>query len=116
MTVQTDLEFHFGENWIVQYECNDGNGNDINLIGATLEWAAATINGSPIMLRTVGDGITLTNALEGECTLSVTPTHQTAAGVAESTSYRWEFRIITAAGTISIQGKGMLAVLPSLLS
>ena len=34
MSVQLDLEFHYGENWIIQYECNDGNGNDINLTGA----------------------------------------------------------------------------------
>jgi hypothetical protein len=116
MTVQTDLEFHLGENWIVQYECNDGAGNDINLTGATLEWALATLDSAPVMTRTIGDGITLTAPLEGSCTLSVTPTHQSTAGVAASTTYRYELRLITAAGTISVQGKGALAVLPSLLS
>lgn len=116
MSVQTDLEFHLGENWIVQYECNDGNGNDINLTGASLEWALATLNGSPVMTRTIGDGITLTVPLEGSCTLSVTPIHQSAAGVTDSTTYRYELRLTTAAGTIAVQGKGMLAVLPSLLA
>lgn len=116
MTVQQDLEFHLGENWIVQYECNDGNGNDINLTGASLEWALATLNSSLVMTRSVGDGIVLTNALEGDCTLSVTPSHQSTAGVTSGTTYRWEFRIITASGTVSVQAKGNLAVLPSLLS
>lgn len=116
MTVQIDLEFHLGENWIIQYECNDGNGNDINLTGATLEWALATLNSVPVMTRAIGDGITLTKPLEGDCTLSVTPIHQTAAGVTASTSYRYELRLITSAGTISVQAKGVIAVLPSLLS
>lgn len=73
MSVQQDLEFHLGENWIIQYECNDGNGNDINLTGAELEWVLATLNSAPVMTRTIGDGITLTTPLEGSCTLSVTP-------------------------------------------
>ena len=76
MTVQQDLEFHKGENWIVQYECNDGVGNDINLTGAELEWALATLDSTLVMTRTIGDGITLTSPLEGSCTLSVTPAHQ----------------------------------------
>jgi hypothetical protein len=114
MSVQLDLEFHYGENWIIQYECNDGNGNDINLTGAALEWGMATLNGSPVMTRIIGDGLTLTNALEGEVTLSVTPFHQSDAGITESTSYRYEFRVTTAAGTVAVQAKGMIAVLPSM--
>lgn len=116
MSVQTDLEFHKGENWIIQYECNDGNGNDINLTGAILEWTMATLDRATIMSRSIGDGLTLTNPLEGGVTLSVTPTHQSAAGITDGTTYRYEFRLTTAAGTISVQGKGVLAVLPSLLS
>lgn len=114
MTVQVDLEFYYGENWIIQYECNDGNGNNINLTGSFLEWGMATLNGSPIMTRIIGDGLTLTNALEGKVTLSVTPFHQTDAGITESTSYRYEFRVTTAAGTVAVQAKGMIAVLPSM--
>lgn len=116
MSVQTDLEFHSGENWIVQYECNDGSGNDINLTGAELEWALATLDSTVVMTCTIGDGITLTAPLEGSCTLSVTPAHQTTAGITAGTTYRWELRLTTASGTISVQGEGKLAVLPSLLS
>ena len=116
MSVQTDLEFHLGENWIVQYECNDGAGNNINLTGGSLEWALAALDSTPVMTRTIGDGITLTAPLEGSCTLSVTPTHQTEATITSGTTYRWEFRLTTAAGTVSVQGTGKLAVLPSLLS
>ena len=97
-------------------KCNDGAGNNINLIGGFVEWSLATLTSVPLMVRTVGDGITLTNALEGKCTLSVTPVHQSTAGITAGTTYRYELRVITAAGTISVQGKGMLAVLPSLLA
>lgn len=116
MTVQIDLEFHLGENWIIQYEVNDGVGNNINLIGGSVEWALATLNSAPLITLTVGDGITLTNALEGKCTVSVTPAHQSTAGITAGTTYRYELRVITAAGTISVQGKGVIAVLPSLLA
>jgi hypothetical protein len=116
MTVQTDLEFHLGENWIIQYEVNDGVGNNINLIGGSVEWTLATLASIPLMVLIVGDGITPTNALEGKFTLSVTPSHQSTAGITAGTTYRYELRVITAAGTVSVQGKGVIAVLPSLLA
>ena len=115
MSVHQDLEFHLGENWIVDFEVNDGDDENIDITGATLQWRLATGEGDAVMTRTVGDGVTITSGPTGLCTLSVTPLHQDNDGVASRTSYYWEFRVTTALGTVSVQASGALYVHPSLL-
>ena len=81
MSVHQDLEFHLGENWIVDFEVNDGDDENIDITGATLQWRLASPEGDTVMTRTVGDGLTITSGSTGLCTLSVTPVHQSSAGV-----------------------------------
>lgn len=115
MSVHADLEFHLGENWIVDFEVNDGDDENIDITGATLQWRLASPEGDTIMTRTVGDGLTITSGTTGLCTLSVTPSHQSNDDVASRTSYQWEFRVTTALGTVTVQASGALYVHPSLL-
>lgn len=115
MSVLQDLEFHLGENWIVDFEVNDGDDANIDITGATLEWRLA-LDGGTVMTRTVGNGLTITAGPTGLCTLSVTPSHQISGAVQSRTSYQWEFRVTTALGTVSVQALGALYVRPSLLA
>jgi hypothetical protein len=113
MSLHHDLEFHLGEHWNVNFEVNDGNGSDIDITSATLQWRMSTQAGVTVMTRTVSDGLTITTAATGLCALSVSPTHQTNASVTAG-RYKWEFRVTTAAGTITVQVRGNINVLPSL--
>ncbi len=113
MSVYQDLEFHLGEHWNIKFEVNDGEGTDIDITSATLQWRLSTISGTTVMTRTAGDGLTITGASTGACTLSVTPTHQTTGSVAAG-RYKWEFRVTTTGGTVTVQARGNLNVLPSL--
>ena len=115
MSVHADLEFHLGENWIIDFEVNDGDDASIDITGATLQWRLASPEGDTIMTRTVGDGVTITGATTGLCTLSVTPLHQSNDGVVSRTNYQWEFRVTTLLGSVSVQATGALYVHPSLL-
>ena len=110
-----DLEFHLGENWIVDFQVNDGDDENIDITGATLQWRLNS-DDDEVMTRTVGNGLTITSGPLGLCTLSVTPVHQTNGGVQSRTNYQWEFRVTTALGTVSVQAGGALYVHPSLLA
>jgi hypothetical protein len=116
MSVHQDLAFHLGENWIVDFEVNDGDGENIDITGATLQWRLASPDGTHTMTRTAGDGLTITSGATGLCTLSVTASHQSSAAVQARTNYQWEFRVTTSGGTISVQALGALYVHPSLLA
>jgi hypothetical protein len=108
-----DLEFTFGEHWNVDWEVKDGIGATINLTGATIQWRLVSPTGTTAMTRTVADGITVTNATSGLCTLSVTPTHQTTAGIVEEGNYAYEFRVTTSGGIVSSNASGALTVRPT---
>lgn len=116
MSTVQDLEFHKGEDWVVSFEVNDGIGNDIDITGATINFRLASLTGTTVMTRTESDGFAIDSGTTGECTLRVTSSHQTTAGVAASTRYQWEMRVTTQGGLISVQGRGHLNVLPSLLA
>jgi hypothetical protein len=113
MSLYQDLEFHLGEHWNVNFEVNDGNDANIDITSATIQFRVVTSAGVTAMTRTVGDGITITTAATGLCALSVTPTMQTTASIAAG-RYKWEFRVTTTGGTITVQARGNLNVLPSL--
>jgi hypothetical protein len=114
MSTQLDMKFHLGEDWLVDFECLDADGDVINITGATTRFRLSSISGTTIMTRTESDGITITNGTLGLCSLRVTPTHQTSASVAASTRYEWEFRVVTSGGVTSVQAEGAITVKPSL--
>lgn len=112
-STQRDLQFTFGEHWRVDFEVKDGDGSVVNLTGATIQWRLVTPTGTTAMTRSVGDGLTVTNATSGFCNLSVTPAHQTTASIAEEGNYSYEFRVTTSGGTVSTNARGALTVLPT---
>lgn len=113
MSTIRDLAFHFGEHWNIDFEVKDGDGAVIDLTGATIQWRLVDPAGATAMTRSVGDGFTITSGVDGFCSLSVTPTHQTSAAVVEEGNYSYEFRVTTAGGQISTNARGALAVLPT---
>lgn len=112
-STKRDLEFTFGEHWNVDWEVKDGVGTAINLTGATIQWRLVTDTGVTAMTRTVGDGITVTNATSGFCSLAVSPAHQTTATIVEEGNYAYEFRVTTSGGTVSTNASGALVVRPT---
>jgi hypothetical protein len=113
LSTMRDLEFTFGEHWIVDWEVKDGIGGVINLTGATIQWRLVNPVGTTVMTRSVADGITVTGATTGLCSLSVTPTHQTTAGIVEEGNYAYEFRVTTSGGIVSTNASGALTVRPT---
>jgi hypothetical protein len=112
-STQRDLQFTFGEHWRVDFEVKDGDGSIVNLTGATIQWRLVDKVGATSMTRTVGDGITITGATTGLCSLSVTPAHQTTAAIVEEGNYVYEFRVTQSGGTVSTNASGALVVRPS---
>lgn len=116
MSTIQDFEFHKGEDWIVAFEINDGLGEDIDISGATINFRVSTLAGTTLMTRTEADGFSIESGATGLCTLRVTSAHQTTGGITASTRYQWELRVTTQGGLITVQGRGHLNVLPSLLA
>jgi hypothetical protein len=114
MAVPRDLEFYNGETWIINYQLNDGDDTDLDLTGGTISWKLTNANGTNLMTRTIGDGITLTEPTTGLCQLTVTPAMQTTAGVAANNVYGWELRAVLTTGLITVQADGSLHVKASL--
>lgn len=116
MSTEHDFTFHLGEDWIVDFTLEDGDGDAVNISGSpTIRFRVSTIAGTTVMTLTESDGILVTGGSAGECTLTVTPTHQTSAGIAAATRYQWELRAV-AGGITTVQGRGHINVLPSLLA
>jgi hypothetical protein len=116
MSTYQDLQFHLGEDWSIDFECKDSSGTVINITAATIQWRLSTVSGTTVMTRSVSDGITITSGSLGTCSLRVTPSHQTTGSVAASTRYYWELKVTTSGGVASVQARGSLEVLPSLLA
>ena len=117
MSTEHDLEFHIGEDWVIDFTLEDGDGDALDLSSSpTLRFRVSTLAGTTVMTRTEADGITVTGGgTTGLCTLQVTPAHQTSASIAASTRYQWEFRAV-AGGLTSVQARGHINVLPSILA
>ncbi len=115
MSVTQELDFHLGENWIVDFTVADNAGVAIDITGATLQFRVSSIAGSTVMTRAVSDGITVTSGSAGECRLNVTPAHQTSASITSATRYLWEFRAQTASLT-TVQAVGHINVKTSLFA
>jgi len=113
MSVILDMEFHLGEHWNISYEVNDGSNDDIDISGATLEWKLSTLAGVAVLTAGVGTGITIVDGATGSCLVSITPTAQTNASVAAG-RYKYQFKVTTGGGTVTIQARGHLNVVPSL--
>jgi hypothetical protein len=116
MSTEADIKFHLGEDWTVDFVCEDASGDASNITGATLRWRMSTLAGTTVMTRTEADGITITGGSSGLCRLRVTPTHQTTGSVAGATRYQWEFRAVTAGSVTTVHARGHINVLPSLLA
>ena len=57
MSTKRDIEFHFGEHWVIDFEVKDGDGTVVDITGATISGGWLIAWGQPPMTRSVGDGI-----------------------------------------------------------
>jgi len=115
MATPRDLEFYNGEHWVINFQLNDGDDTDLDLTSSTVAWKLNSNAGAAVMTRTIGDGITLTDPTTGLCSLIVTPTHQTNAGIAANTVYVWSITATLPTGLVTVQADGSLHVKPALV-
>lgn len=111
-----DIAPTLGKDWIVDVTVKDGNGNVVDVTSATCKWrvAAASSSTSPLMLRTVGTGITITNGTAGTLRCAASATNQTAAGLVAGTRYRHELEVTTTGSVVYESFHGYLTPTPGL--
>lgn len=110
-----DFPFHIGENWKLVITARDGDGDVIDLTGATIQFRVASSSAS-LITATNGSGVTVSSPeTSGVFTVDITPTMQTNASISIG-DYRYECRITTAASLKTVQLRGNISVLPSLYS
>ena len=64
-----------GDTLILEITAKDSDGTALDLTGLTVKWSLARVNTSPALLtKTVGSGITVTNAALGQFKVELTPT------------------------------------------
>lgn len=101
-----------GENWLMDVIFNDASGSPLNLTGLTGAAIQFKISGNGPSAQ-LGDGITITNASQGKCSVNISPVKQTTAGVTGE-PYTYEARVTLSDGTITSQVGGLFKVGSSL--
>lgn len=84
----------------------DENGDVVNLVDAELEWVVVD-NGQTLVSKDTSDGVTITNASEGEWEISLVPSDTDGYG---GTIARHEGRLIDQEGRESVVTKGKFTI------
>lgn len=90
-----------GDTLTMNYTLNNPDGSAMDLTAATIKWGAALVtNGkfaSASVEKTVGDGITVTNAVAGQISVDVDAGDITAAGL-----YYHELEVVVAGQSLTM--------------
>jgi hypothetical protein len=115
MSVTYDISLHEGEPWLIEFHAHEADGTTAMPLtsGAEVEFRISDIDGNALLTRTVGDGITITNEINGIAQVSVTVAEQETSGITRDTMCFYEVRVIKA-GLTSIQAEGRLKIESSL--
>jgi len=100
-----DFTLYAGDRWQFDAALHDASGNALNLSGAEIVWRLHK-SGNVIATRTVGDGITVTNALAGLC--SIVNTKEQTEAFANGT-YSDDIRV-TIGDMVCTQAVGLITV------
>lgn len=111
MSTTKDISFFLGETWTIAATLNDATGTAIDLTGGHVAFRLA-YNGATVLTLTNTDGIEVTNAAAGQCTISVDPSQQT--DFVAGRRYAYEVWAQTADGGVSVQCIGGFLVKASL--
>lgn len=117
----TDFAMIRGDTKTLAVTLTDVNGDALNLTDKELTFTAARF-GSDDIVKTEGDGITVTSAMDGECTVTIEPADTENVsfpnefgwgGYRGSFEYRWDFEVVDdSTGEVRTPLRGRLKVYP----
>lgn len=116
MSTSKDIEFHLGETWQLRFTMKNADGSILPLPTSGMDAVQVFFRLSstaPLITKTIGDGIDITDEDAGAGMITIIPEDQTDAPVAHNKSYKYELKVITPE-FVSVQCIGSLKVLPSL--
>jgi len=105
-----NVSLYAGETRTLEITLTDANGDPISLTGATIEYHAALP--TPVT-KTVGSGITVTDAAAGEFSIALTQAN--TVGYERNTTADHECKVLTSGGEVITAFRGRLTILDSLI-
>lgn len=106
------MQFSQGDNAILTLTAQDGNGNAINLTGATFSTQILGANGSTLPIAVFGNSQhTITNSAQGIFTLTLSATDTANCGL--GTNKEVVTAITQSGNVIYFHGPNVLTVLPN---
>lgn len=97
MTAYNIADYVAGDSLVIELTVRDARGAAVDLTGATIRWGMAPVAvrqvGDPVVTKTVGAGIEVTDAPKGKCRITLG-----AGDVADPGEYRHEAEITLANG------------------
>ena len=109
------FEMHQGDTKRLSVAVKDPDGNAVSLVGAqSIKWwvARKVTSTTRLLQKTVGTGITVTNAAGGLLTIAIDP----ADTVSVSGDYYHELEVIDSAGDIGTVLRGTMTVVRALVT
>lgn len=110
MATKTDFSFFSGDTQTLKITVNDGATPPVakDLTGATITWGLAKRQGkAPFLTKTIGSGITVTDAVNGELEVAIDPAD--TADV-KGGSYYHELEITDSIGNIATAAYGDVTI------
>lgn len=105
-----DITFYSGDSRNLVITVNDSNNQPIDLTGAKIEWIV-TDDTTTILSKSVNSGITISNAAEGQFTITLLATETRKF----SGSYQHMGRVTLSDGSSSIVLVGTITITKSLI-
>lgn len=110
MAANAFLAFSLHETWNIIVDCEDSNGNALDITGAQdANWRMSFRSGGLIFDLDLSNGITVQNAPAGQLAIQVTPTMQFDAGLQPGV-YAYDCQVTLEDGTVTDQVAGQLTV------
>lgn len=111
MATKSDFEFFSGDTQKLKYTIDDADAAPArkDLTGATITWGLAKLQGkAPFLTKTIGSGITVTDAANGELDVDLDPadTADVRGG-----DYYHELEIIDSLGNKATSAYGTITIL-----
>lgn len=106
-----DITFYAGDSRNLIINVVDQDNNPVILIGATIKWVLVNSQGSSVISKSVGSGITINNASGGQFTISLSVNDTKGL----SGNFQHIARVTTSDGSSSIVLTGTITVQPSLI-
>jgi len=99
-----------GDTTAWEFAITEPDGDPQSLIGATITFSARARldDPAPVFTRTIGQGITVTDAAAGEITVRLAEADTSA--LTQPTTYYWDLEVVDAAGNRATVADGTLAI------